>query len=598
MSFVGSFSDLFTCGRARRPARRETQTEPYGAPTTDEPASGPITTANEEVSTTRAHHHVCAPTPGEADCGAESVQRAPRDSEECGHSSGRNKDGGRALVQENKKAKSSGGGSGWMVEQTVLVTAVPPPTTTDVTALPEPQSQPEMDEVAPPVRCAEPEPDALENGPVVLAATEPATRDDGVSVVSESSESKPEVPALGSDVEEPPQPKLEEREFPVFESDVEEVAPNALEDTPVVLASAVSETREDDASIVSETPESRPEEPESAARDSDVQEAAPQQSSVAVEEATVTALEAEMKADDVPATQKTAPVRLLDLPPEIRNRIYDRMSEQEPIRMCRSDDPALTSNDEIETPRVSRRQFYNLTQVCHKIRQEFLPIYAAKTEYIIDLWAQKANLSKVDALKGHVSMDIDAACFDMEPIDLLPLIRCLARTHRTDHRFASTEGVVFQSIQAIVDQLNKLLPGPDARNKPWLEAVNGPMKRIDLHLFPHEDVRSYYRFRGAEPLLRVVYPAAVSADWMKRSSKSDGYEAYLCKTGLDALDMHIVIGHASRRTTNEGRLPLDWRMSLQLSRLSVDRAPRLSVDRSPRMSMDVVAARMSMTMSR
>jgi hypothetical protein len=54
---------------------------------------------------------------------------------------------------------------------------------------------------------------------------------------------------------------------------------------------------------------------------------------------------------------------------------------------------------------------------------------------------------------------------------------------------------------------------------------------------------------------------------------------------LDKFEMHVVVGHASRRTTNEGRLPLDWRMSYQLSRHSIDRAPR--------MSMDIAAARMS-----
>jgi hypothetical protein len=267
--------------------------------------------------------------------------------------------------------------------------------------------------------------------------------------------------------------------------------------------------------------------------------------------------------------------------------IYERMNEETPIRMCRHDDPALVQAED-EAPRVPKRQFYSLTQVCHQLREEFLPLYARKMEYVIDLWTQKKHLDKVDALKGQLSMDIDAACFDMEPIDLLPLIRRLALTRRFDCRFASTEGVVFRSIAEIVGELNKLLPGPSADNKNWLEVVNGPMKRIDLHLFPHDDIRQYYRFRGAEPLLRIVYPSAASEDWMKRSSKSDGYEAYLAKTGLDAFEMHVVVGHASRRTTNEGRLPLDWRMSLQLARLSVDKSrmsfasSRMSMDRAPR----------------
>lgn len=202
-------------------------------------------------------------------------------------------------------------------------------------------------------------------------------------------------------------------------------------------------------------------------------------------------------------------------------------------------------------------------------------MYAERTEYIIDLWAQKANLTDLDTLKGRIAMDIDAACFDMEPIDLLPLIRYLARTRRTNCRFASTEGVVFRSIESIVQQLNKLLPS--TVNKSWLAAVNGPMKRIDLHLFPHEDIRQYYRFRGAEPMLRIVYPSSAIEDWMKQSHKSGGeYELYLEKTGLNVLEMHIVVGHASRRTTNEGRLPLDWRLSYVGSRLSIDQAARIS----------------------
>jgi len=240
--------------------------------------------------------------------------------------------------------------------------------------------------------------------------------------------------------------------------------------------------------------------------------------------------------------------------------------------MCRHDDPALAEKETLS----SKRQYYNLTKVSRQLRKEFLPVYERKTEYVIDLWAQRTHLADLNTLKGRVAMDIDAACFDMAPIDLLPLIRYLARTGRANCRFASTEGVVFRSIETIVDQLNKLLPSPTCAPN-WLAAVNGPMKRIDLHLFPHEDVRNYYRFRGAEPMVRIVYPSAATEAWMKQSHKSGGeYEAYLAKTGLDALDMHVVVGHASRRTTNADRLPLDWRLSYVGSRLSLDQAVRIS----------------------
>jgi hypothetical protein len=225
-------------------------------------------------------------------------------------------------------------------------------------------------------------------------------------------------------------------------------------------------------------------------------------------------------------------------------------------------------------PHAPKRQFYNLTQVCHQLRAEFLPIYASHTTYILDLWAQKAHLTSLSTLQGTVALDIDAACFDMAPIDLLPLLRYLSRSRRTNIHFASTEGVVFHSIETIVLQLNKLLP---QNNSPWSNALNSPMKRIDLHLFPHEDIRAYYRFRGAEPMLRIVYPSARMDEWMKHAhGPGDEYASYLAKTGLSELDMHVVVGHASVRRVNEGRMPLDWRLSYAGSRLSLDQAVRIS----------------------
>jgi hypothetical protein len=249
------------------------------------------------------------------------------------------------------------------------------------------------------------------------------------------------------------------------------------------------------------------------------------------------------------------------------------MTEDTPIRMIRHDDPALSRSSDLSP----KRQFHSLTQTCHLLRSEFLPLYSARTEYIIDLWTQRANLPDISFLKGRVSIDIDAACFDMQPIDLLPLIRFLSRSKKEGVRFASTEGVVFRSIESIVEQLNTLLPSPSGSNAHWLQAVNGPMKRVDLHLFPHEDIRAYYRFRGAEPMLRIVYPARVTQEWMKQSHKvGDEYENYLKESGLEKLEMHVVVGHASRRKINEGRMPLDWRLSYVGSRLSMDQAVRIS----------------------
>lgn len=523
MSFLG---DLFSCGRARR--TRETSTEPLETnDATPEPVNAHGTTATTDHPTIEKPNNI----PASNEDGIERVAGQVRadvqpDVEKRG--SGLTKDGDIELAVIPEKSKPT---TGWMVEQRVLVTATP--ATKQDTSVPEPEQEPEEKHEqehktrapTPPVRCATPEQEPWNSTPVAQAA-EPEVSDIAISTPVQCATPEPETRATTPDV------------TAVHEQTPEQAITLVQDETlEPALAELASSTVELDDAV-----------------------------------------------EHVPTPKKSAPVQLLDLPPEIRNRIYERMSEEVPIRMCRHDDPALAQR-EGEPARTSRRQYYNLTQVCQQIRNEFLPIYAKKAHYIIDLWSQKSNLVKVDSLKGQVSLDIDAACFDMEPIDLLPLIRCLVRTRRTDCRFTSTEGVVFRSISEIVAELNKLLPNPENSNQSWLTAVNGPMKRIDLHLFPHDDIRQYYRFRGAEPLLRVVYPSAVSEEWMKRASKSEGYEAYLQKTGLDKFEMHVVVGHASRRTTNEGRLPLDWRMSYQLSRHSIDRAPR--------MSMDIAAARMS-----
>ncbi|KNG50880.1 hypothetical protein TW65_01858 [Stemphylium lycopersici] len=538
------FAELFSCGRARK--TREPSSGPLETnDATPEPVAhdttAPVSIDKSAIDPTgdiRAQHEE---NPG---CVSDPTQNhVPSDTEKRSRSPTADEDIELAIVHE--KAKPS---AGWMVEQRVLVTTRPS-TAKDTTPTPqaEPEFESETNEATPSVRCATPEQEPWNSTPVARSATpEPQPSDMSSTVCSPIPEPKSsETVAARSATPEPevkvqqPESKLEVQQ-PEAKLQVQQAEPE-LEIQPSFLPAPEEISLPESAEIEPSMPES------------------------------------EVEAHEALPVEKAAPASFLNLPPEVRNQIYDKMNEDVPIRMVRHDDPALVLR-EGESARTQRRQFYNLTQVCHDIRDEFLPVYENKMHYIIDLWSQKTNLAKVEALKGQVSMDIDAACFDMEPIDLLPLLRCLIRTGRTDCRFTSTEGVVFRSISEIVAELNKLLPAADGSNKNWLEAVMGPMKKIDLHLFPHDDIRQYYRFRGAEPLVRVVYPSAKSAEWMKRASKSDGYEEYLEKTGLNKFEMHVVVGHASRRTTNQGRLPLDWRMSYQLSRQSMDRTPRISME--------------------
>ncbi|RMZ67612.1 hypothetical protein GMOD_00001563 [Pyrenophora seminiperda CCB06] len=558
---MGVIADLFSCGRSRRSTNaRDLETaelhvtndatttpqlelshiEHETAASAPEDKTTTDTVVNDFQAPTGSDRNPSPVQPSVRQQHGGSGRSASRDSKKVD------------LSVHHEKGKLSGG---WMIEQRVLVTATP---SRKVTPALELETEEEKEETTSPlVRCATPEEEPW-NATVRRAVT-PEPQAEMVRCATPEEEPWNAIVRHAS-----PEPeKAASIRSPTPE-------PESVQDirsaTPEAESQQISLPVQEEVAPVSVSEHVRSATPE------------PQVEAVQVEEV-----------EEIQVTKKIAAVSLLDLPPEVRNRIYEVMNEDQPIRMCRHDDPALTLRDNEAAP-LPKRQFYSLTQVCHQLRTEFLPIYAAKTHYIIDLWSQKSQLSNIDALQAHVSMDIDAACFDMEPIDLLPLIRTLVRKSRTDTRFTSTEGVVFRSIAEMVHELNKLLPKPDGSTKPWLNAVNGPLKRVDLHLFPHDDIRQYYRFRGAEPLLRVVYPSAASEEWMKRASKSEGYERYLKMTGLDGFAMHVVVGHASRRTTNEGRLPLDWRMSCQLSRLSRD----YSATSSPRRSMDVVAARMSM----
>ncbi|EDU44971.1 predicted protein [Pyrenophora tritici-repentis Pt-1C-BFP] len=546
---MGVIADLFSCGRSRR--TRELSTEPHltndatpqlHVPGLELEQIAHETTATGDKTTTDTANDIRVPT----------IAPVPSPVQQSVH----HWDGGRSRSRDSntldfsvhhEKGKLS---AGWMVEQKFLVT-----TTSSRNSTPAPE--PEKEETASTlVRCPTPEEEPW-NATVRAATPEPQVETSDASMLVRCA--TPEEEPWNATVRHAtPEPEAVSIRCATPEPEVIQVSRTATpEPEPQQITLPVEEVAP--VSVVEEVRSATP-------------------------EPVVEIVEVADEVEDVQVTKKTAPASLLDLPPEVRNRIYESMNEDVPIRMCRHDDPALAPRDG-ETAPAPKRQFYGLTQACRQLRSEFLPIYAKKAHYIIDLWSQKANLVNIDALQGQVSMDIDAACFDMEPIDLLPLIRTLVRKNRTDCQFTSTEGVVFRSIAEIVLELNKLLPKTDGSTKSWLSAVNGPMKRIDLHLFPHDDIRQYYRFRGAEPLLRVVYPSAVAEDWMKRSSKSEGYEAYMQATGLDKFEMHVVVGHASRRTTNEGRLPLDWRMSYQVS--------RMSRDCSPRRSMDVAAARMS-----
>ncbi|KAH7412316.1 hypothetical protein DE146DRAFT_275704 [Phaeosphaeria sp. MPI-PUGE-AT-0046c] len=72
---------------------------------------------------------------------------------------------------------------------------------------------------------------------------------------------------------------------------------------------------------------------------------------------------------------------LLDLPGELRNRIYSFVREDNPVTFTSRPLFKSLSDDDIKAYGIDQRtpSFLGLTQTCHQLRKEYSPLYAAHT---------------------------------------------------------------------------------------------------------------------------------------------------------------------------------------------------------------------------
>ncbi|KAF9697510.1 hypothetical protein EKO04_004118 [Ascochyta lentis] len=119
---------------------------------------------------------------------------------------------------------------------------------------------------------------------------------------------------------------------------------------------------------------------------------------------------------------------LLDLPGELRNRIYNFTVEEGTIRFQRNQEPPNSNS-------TTKRQFFSLTQVCRSIRSEFSPLYRARTlvsltpenlyEYI-SIFLTPPNITD-DQITGLITLNLTANPNTTSCIDLKPLLQLLQR---------------------------------------------------------------------------------------------------------------------------------------------------------------------------
>ncbi|KAI8931002.1 hypothetical protein NX059_012013 [Plenodomus lindquistii] len=143
--------------------------------------------------------------------------------------------------------------------------------------------------------------------------------------------------------------------------------------------------------------------------------------------------------DDTEALRRSANSQslFLKLPGELRNRIYEFATEDCTREFVlrsykRGYSELCVFCARATTDTVVKRQYYSLTQVCHQIRNEYLPLYRARTETYIRLDDINEYINSIIVVPGSAASeaigkvvvisetcDLDA----QQPFDLLALAK-------------------------------------------------------------------------------------------------------------------------------------------------------------------------------
>lgn len=161
---------------------------------------------------------------------------------------------------------------------------------------------------------------------------------------------------------------------------------------------------------------------------------------------------------------------------EVRNKIYDFAREERSIPLKR----LYSMRYHKWTAADHRlRQFKGLTQVCRKIRDEFLPLYNQRTSVSVPAHEVEFYLKKVlragsiqdTQLKGSVTGFLQGSIFAVD-IDVLPLMRTVASAERLYLRFDTD---IHDSIAMWATELLRLATSTQA-----VDAIEHTMSQIRI----------------------------------------------------------------------------------------------------------------------
>jgi hypothetical protein len=174
-------------------------------------------------------------------------------------------------------------------------------------------------------------------------------------------------------------------------------------------------------------------------------------------------------------------LQLLIRSTELRNYIYKYAAEQSiSVKLVHRPGHSTDNIDYAEQD----RKLLGLTQTCRQIRAEFLPVYLEKTtiaffylqvDQYVSTFVDPQDGTYEDAVGSVLLLSVNAAC---PSVDILPLIKLIARAPRFTARFTKNSGGDISLYDALLN--NHHSPQWDLYVSTSLSQVNIGIDEYDL----------------------------------------------------------------------------------------------------------------------
>lgn len=240
--------------------------------------------------------------------------------------------------------------------------------------------------------------------------------------------------------------------------------------------------------------------------------------------------------------------KLLTLPLEIRLCIYDYTTEaEEEIAVLTLPRKVRYGSLHYYTPPTRcppKRIFRSLTQTCHQLREEFLPIYNSRLPHHFPLTsllpyirtffpAQNSQGQVITSHSGTLHIYYERYVWDRTAINIFPLIELVQRNPKVRLEFLINRNRAWGGphTEPIQPRLSRELDGLFSRSRPslltYVAAQTAPIARINLE-HPGFSIAQQSQHGGDCMALRIVFEGDFPQPWMRDGKRF----LRLAKTGL------------------------------------------------------------------